>query len=152
MKIGIVKPTFYPYPGGVTEHVFHSYLEMKARGHDVRIVTTSFGPDESPAEGDVVRRESCRVNRFIEGNVNVIERVVIGPDIRDLAGNLMNQNQDATNGDPAVDVYNATLRYIDADAIFTSSRVIIESDTTFDGSDILGKLSIQPKLITPAPY
>ncbi len=55
MKIGIVTPAFYPYPGGVTEHVYHTYLELGRLGHDVKIITTSFGPGGSPCEHDVIR-------------------------------------------------------------------------------------------------
>ncbi len=55
MKIGIVTPAFYPYPGGVTEHVYHTYLELERLGHDVKVITTSFGPGSSPCEHDVIR-------------------------------------------------------------------------------------------------
>ena len=55
MKIGIVTPTFHPYPGGVTEHVFHTFREMSRLGHDVKIVTTSFGGGDSPIEDRVIR-------------------------------------------------------------------------------------------------
>lgn len=55
MKIGIVTPAFYPYPGGVTEHVYHTYLELERLGHDVKVITTSFGPGGSPCEHDVIR-------------------------------------------------------------------------------------------------
>ncbi len=55
MKIGIVTPAFYPYRGGVTEHVYHTYVQLRRLGNDVRIITTSFGEDESPCEEHVVR-------------------------------------------------------------------------------------------------
>ncbi len=55
MKVGIVTPNYYPYPGGVTEHVRHTYLELKRLGHTVRVVTTSFGEGETPDEQDVIR-------------------------------------------------------------------------------------------------
>jgi phosphatidylinositol alpha-mannosyltransferase len=54
VKIGIVTPNYYPYPGGVTEHVHHTYLELKRLGHAVRVVTTSFG-GETADEPDVIR-------------------------------------------------------------------------------------------------
>jgi phosphatidylinositol alpha-mannosyltransferase len=55
MKIGIVTPAFHPYPGGVTEHVYHTYRELSSLGHDVRVVTTTFGDGGSPCEDDVIR-------------------------------------------------------------------------------------------------
>ncbi len=55
MKIGIVTPAFHPYPGGVTEHVYHTYRELCRLGHDVRIVTTNFGDGGSPCEDHVIR-------------------------------------------------------------------------------------------------
>ncbi len=55
LKIGIVTSAFYPYPGGVTEHVYHTYRELSRLGHDVRVVTTNFGDDDSPCEDDVIR-------------------------------------------------------------------------------------------------
>jgi len=51
MKIGIVTPTYYPYPGGVTEHVYHVRRELESLGHDVRVVTTSFGQGDGGADG-----------------------------------------------------------------------------------------------------
>lgn len=55
MRIGIVTPVFHPYPGGVTEHVYNTYLGLRRLGHEVRVVTTGFGRDDSPIEQDVVR-------------------------------------------------------------------------------------------------
>ncbi len=55
MRIGIVTPVFHPYPGGVPEHVYHEYLELRRRGHGVKVITTRFGPGESPVEEDVIR-------------------------------------------------------------------------------------------------
>lgn len=55
MKIGIVTPTYHPYPGGVPEHVYHLCVELGRLGHDVRVVTTNFGPGEAPNEEQVIR-------------------------------------------------------------------------------------------------
>lgn len=39
MKIGIVSPYFYPWYGGITEHVYNLYRELKYKGHSVRLIT-----------------------------------------------------------------------------------------------------------------
>ncbi|MGZ6341162.1 MAG: glycosyltransferase family 4 protein [Candidatus Limnocylindrales bacterium] len=54
MKIGLVTPYVYPLPGGVTEHVRYLYENLRLRGHDVRIITSSHGLQRS-SEGDVIR-------------------------------------------------------------------------------------------------
>ncbi len=54
MKIGLVTPYVYPLPGGVNDHVGHLYESLRARGHDVRILSASHGLQRS-SEGDVIR-------------------------------------------------------------------------------------------------
>jgi phosphatidyl-myo-inositol alpha-mannosyltransferase len=54
MKIGLVSPYVYPLPGGVTEHVRYLYENLRKRGHDVRIITSSHGLQRA-SEGDVIR-------------------------------------------------------------------------------------------------
>jgi phosphatidylinositol alpha-mannosyltransferase len=54
VKIGLVSPYIYPLPGGVTQHVRYLYENLRLRGHDVRILTSSHGPQRS-SEGDVIR-------------------------------------------------------------------------------------------------
>ncbi len=54
MKIGLVSPYVYPLPGGVTQHVRYLYENLRIRGHDVRILTSSHGLQRS-SEGDVIR-------------------------------------------------------------------------------------------------
>ena len=54
MKIGLVSPYVYPLPGGVTAHVRYLYENLRKRGHDVRIITSSHGLQRSSA-GDVIR-------------------------------------------------------------------------------------------------
>jgi phosphatidylinositol alpha-mannosyltransferase len=41
MKIGLVSPYDYIHPGGVSEHVRHLADELRARGHDVRVLAPS---------------------------------------------------------------------------------------------------------------
>jgi phosphatidyl-myo-inositol alpha-mannosyltransferase len=54
VKIGLVSPYVYPLPGGVTEHVRYLYENLRKRGHDVRIITSSHGLQRS-SDGDVIR-------------------------------------------------------------------------------------------------
>jgi phosphatidylinositol alpha-mannosyltransferase len=54
MKIGLVSPYVYPLPGGVTQHVRYLYENLRLRGHDVRIITSSHGLQRA-SEGDIIR-------------------------------------------------------------------------------------------------
>jgi phosphatidylinositol alpha-mannosyltransferase len=54
VKIGLVSPYVYPLPGGVTQHVRYLYENLRLRGHDVRILTSSHGLQRA-SEGDVIR-------------------------------------------------------------------------------------------------
>lgn len=52
MKIGIVSPYAYPRPGGANSYIRESYEELRAMGHEVRIITAPWG-DDPPAQ-DVI--------------------------------------------------------------------------------------------------
>ncbi|MEO7664090.1 MAG: glycosyltransferase family 4 protein, partial [Candidatus Limnocylindrales bacterium] len=54
MKIGLVTPYVYPLPGGVNQHVRYLYENLRLRGHDVRIITSSHGLQRA-SQGDVIR-------------------------------------------------------------------------------------------------
>jgi len=54
MKIGLVCPYIYPGTGGVAQHVRFLYENLRLRGHDVRILTASHGPQRA-SEGDIIR-------------------------------------------------------------------------------------------------
>ena len=54
MKIGLVTPYIYPLPGGVNAHVEELYQNLVVRGHDVRIISSTHGPQKS-SEGDIIR-------------------------------------------------------------------------------------------------
>jgi phosphatidylinositol alpha-mannosyltransferase len=54
VKIGLVTPYVYPLPGGVNQHVRYLYENLRNRGHDVRILTSSHGLQRA-SEGDVIR-------------------------------------------------------------------------------------------------
>src|SRR5260370_3678512 len=44
MKIGLVTPYDWSYPGGVRDHVWHLANEFIAMGHDVHIMAPASGP------------------------------------------------------------------------------------------------------------
>ena len=54
LKVGIVSPYGYPHPGGVNEHVRHTYDAMREMGHDVWVITSKYGR-ERESEGHVIR-------------------------------------------------------------------------------------------------
>jgi phosphatidylinositol alpha-mannosyltransferase len=54
MKVGLVTPYVYPLPGGVTQHVRYLYENLRLRGHDVRIISSSHGLQRA-SEGDIIR-------------------------------------------------------------------------------------------------
>jgi phosphatidyl-myo-inositol alpha-mannosyltransferase len=54
LSICQVSAAYYPYPSGVSELVHHLSDELRARGHHVQILTTSFGGD-GPKNRDVTR-------------------------------------------------------------------------------------------------
>jgi len=48
MKLALVSPYDFAYPGGVTEHVSHLAEQFVARGHQVHIVAPSSGDETEP--------------------------------------------------------------------------------------------------------
>ena len=63
-------------------------------------------------------------------------RATVGPEIVDLAGNLMNQNQNGQNGEPLQDQYSLLMEAYSADTVFISALTIGPANTTYDGQDI----------------
>jgi len=55
MKIALVSPYDFPFPGGVTEHISHLYSCFTDEGHDVRILAPSSRDDVEIAQPNVYR-------------------------------------------------------------------------------------------------
>lgn len=62
MKIALVTPYDYPFPGGVTEHILQLDREFRRRGYDSRIIAASSATDGSLQEN--VIRVSSSVSTF----------------------------------------------------------------------------------------
>jgi phosphatidyl-myo-inositol alpha-mannosyltransferase len=50
MKIGLVSPYDWSYPGGVRDHVWHLANEFMEQGHDIRIIAPASGPQRRIVE------------------------------------------------------------------------------------------------------
>ena len=55
LNIAIVTHAYYPQFGGVSEHVHHTSLELRKRGHRVTVITCGHRNHKSLVEKDVVR-------------------------------------------------------------------------------------------------
>lgn len=55
MRIGIVSQSYLPIHGGVAEHVHHQAVELRRRGHDVKVITAYFDRGDENFNGDVIR-------------------------------------------------------------------------------------------------
>ncbi len=54
MKIALVSPYDYAYPGGVVIHIAHLYEQFTGMGHDVRIITPYSGSRDSLDSQDII--------------------------------------------------------------------------------------------------
>jgi phosphatidylinositol alpha-mannosyltransferase len=77
VKIGLVSPYDWSYPGGVQEHIAHLATELRSRGHTVRILTPATGPQARQVEYGVYRlgwTAPLRMN-------GSIARIALAPDV-----------------------------------------------------------------------
>jgi RHS repeat-associated protein len=58
--------------------------------------------------------------------------MAVGPDIEDIAGNLMDQDQDGTGGEDQEDVFAFGVELVDVDVVITSNITISSGDMTYD--------------------
>lgn len=55
MKIGLISPYDWSYPGGVGDHVWHLANEFMGQGHDVRILAPASGPQRKISEKHIYK-------------------------------------------------------------------------------------------------
>src|ERR671939_974439 len=65
VKLALVSPYDFAYPGGVTEHVAHLAEQFRARGHEVHIVAPSSDDEAEPLGGGDVAAQVHRIGRVV---------------------------------------------------------------------------------------
>jgi phosphatidylinositol alpha-mannosyltransferase len=78
LKIALVSPYDWSYPGGVRSHIEHLAAELRVRGHQVRILTPASGPKSHVVEYGVYKLGWAAPVRF-NGSV---ARVAVTPTMK----------------------------------------------------------------------
>ncbi len=86
MKIALVTPYDYPYPGGVTEHVRHLDREFRARGHDTRILAPSTQPQDA-LDTNVIKVSGDVLPIPLNGST---ARIALSPEILERVQEILN--------------------------------------------------------------
>ena len=89
MKIGLVSPYDWSYPGGVQDHIAHLAAELRSRGHSVRILTPATGPRARQVEYGLYKLGWAAPVR-VNGSV---ARVAVAPDWRGRIRSLLRREQ-----------------------------------------------------------
>ncbi len=89
MKIGLVSPYDWSYPGGVKDHITHLATELRGYGHTVRILTPATGPEARQVEYGIYHlgwAAPLRVN-------GSIARIAVTPDVYGRIRSLLQREQ-----------------------------------------------------------
>lgn len=89
MKIGLVSPYDWSYPGGVKSHITYLASELRARGHTVRILTPATGHSARLVEYGIFKLGWAAPFR-VNGSV---ARVSLAPDINGHIADLLEREQ-----------------------------------------------------------
>ncbi len=77
MRILQCSDAYYPFPGGVTEHMHHLSVALRRRGHTVHILTAGY-QDAPEHEEDIFRVGKIRI---VKGNLTQLTITPITPDV-----------------------------------------------------------------------
>lgn len=89
VKIGLVSPYDWSYPGGVQNHIAHLAAELRARGHTVRILTPATVPRSRQVEYGTYKLGWAAPVR-VNGSV---ARIAVAPDWRGRIRSLLKREQ-----------------------------------------------------------
>ena len=89
MKIGLVSPYDWSYPGGVQDHIRRLAAELRVRGHNVRILTPATG-----SRGRLVEYGVYKLGWAAPLHVNgSVARIAVAPDLRGRIRNVLEREQ-----------------------------------------------------------
>ncbi|MEO7003239.1 MAG: glycosyltransferase family 4 protein [Ktedonobacterales bacterium] len=89
MKIGLVSPYDWSYPGGVQDHIRRLAAELRVRGHNVRILTPATGP-----RGRLVEYGVYKLGWAAPLHVNgSVARISVAPDLRGHIRSVLEREQ-----------------------------------------------------------
>jgi phosphatidylinositol alpha-mannosyltransferase len=89
VKIALVTPYDYPFPGGVTEHIRHLDHEFRARGHETRIIAPS-SQQETPLDANVIKVSDHVLPLPFNGST---ARIALAPEIVPHVEEVLNDEQ-----------------------------------------------------------
>lgn len=89
MKIALVSPYDYPYPGGVTEHITALDKEFRALGHDTRIIAAST-TDEDVLGNHVIKVSGAVAPVSFSGST---ARITLSPQVYRRIKQILKQEQ-----------------------------------------------------------
>ncbi len=89
MKIGLVSPYDWSYPGGVQDHILRLAAELRARGHHVRILTPATGLRARTVEYGVYKL-GWAAPLHVNGSV---ARIAVAPDLTGRLRNVLLREQ-----------------------------------------------------------
>lgn len=89
MRIALVTPYDYPYPGGVTEHIRHLDREFRLRGHETRIIAPS-SQEQSAAEANVIQVSRDVLSIPFNGST---ARIALSPRIQQRVEEILSDEQ-----------------------------------------------------------
>ena len=89
MKIALVTPYDYPYPGGVTEHIRYLDREFRARGHATRILAASSQAEEN-LDPNIINVSGDVTPIPFNGSV---ARITLSPEVFERVGQILNEER-----------------------------------------------------------
>jgi phosphatidyl-myo-inositol alpha-mannosyltransferase len=136
VKIGLVSPYDWSYPGGVKSHITHLAAELRARGHAVRILTPATGQSARQVEYGIYKLGWAAPLR-VNGSV---ARVSLAPDINGHISGLLEREQfDVLHlHEPLASILPLTI-------IRIANRMQVVKVATFHASVRRGNMSTPPE-------